>query len=176
MEMFGIEMQGKTVLDIGGYDGHLAARALEHGAAKAVCLDNREWERYGWNEPMPFSGVEYQGGDFLHAGEPADVVFCMNVIYHVVDPAAGLQRLRELSREALVIRTSWVSEEETENGWKFYPRGEGHTNGTVWCRPSKSGLRHDLAEHGFSVEQEITAQHPNDEVTFVCRCARGDIP
>jgi SAM-dependent methyltransferase len=57
-------MYGKTVLDIGGYDGWAAKMALDRGAKRAICLDNHQYEHYGWKD-VKKEGVEYIKGDVM---------------------------------------------------------------------------------------------------------------
>lgn len=177
-ELFGLEMAGKSVLDIGGHRGDKASHALTAGAAQATVLDNGEWQQYGWQPFEPLEGVRYEHGDFLEAGEPADIVFCLNVIYHLQEPLAGIRRLRKLTREWLVIRSSFVPGDEPGlgiGGWKNYPAGSGHENGTVWVRPTQSSLRQALHEAGFLVVREWEVvkgsddYQGSDEVTYVCQ-------
>ena len=105
---------GKTVLDIGGYDGFAAEIAHKGGAARAICLDNHQYEHYGWEDKKK-EGVEYFTGDVMDCYSNVDdpeqfielrtpnrwlprphVLINYNVLYHVKNPWAFLDRCREL--------------------------------------------------------------------------------
>src|SRR5713226_4232481 len=103
-----LDCEGKSVLDIGGYDGRAAKVALERGAASAILLDNGEWAQYDWGAPgLADERIKRVDGDFLDYHKPADIVICHKVIYHLRDPLAGLRKLHELTREWLSISTSF---------------------------------------------------------------------
>lgn len=157
-DFYDLPLSGKTVLDVGGFDGAAAAAALAAGARYAECVDNGEWAEYGWhrNADDPIrAGVVFIAGDFLEVGDPADIVICSNVLYHMKDPVAGLKRLRELTKGHLLLRTNIVADEDAgEDGFCWYENGSGHGNNTVWNRPSRAGLLRQLEQAGFTVLQE----------------------
>jgi len=153
-----VECTGRTVLDIGGYDGGWGAKpALEHGALSAVVVDNGEWKKYGWQEPgIEHPAIVYINEDFFEYDTPADIVIAGNVIYHLRDPIVGLKHLRKLTRESLVVKTSTVTPAEAgPDGWRWYENGEGHENMTVWARPTEEGLRRSLSRAGFRDVREV---------------------
>lgn len=168
--LWGVEMEGKTVLDIGGYDGRASKVALEAGAKSATVLDNREWEKYGWAPPgRAHEDIAFTTGDFHEEGEPADVVICFNVIYHCKEPLKALKRLRKLAKDTLLIKTSFVTEDEvSKDGWLYYPDGTGHPNGTVWARPSPEGFEKALKAAGFKKVERVQEGTPNDEGIWRC--------
>ena len=171
-EWRGVEFYGRTVLDVGGYDGHDAIDALKHGASRATVIDNKQWRQYGWPEPVQDDRVVYADADLFDWDEKADVVLCINVIYHLRNPLEGIKKLRQLTREVLIIRSSWVPESEAEGGWHWYENGSGHQNNTVWARPTRQGLWVALESHGFkSLREPEEVEQANDERTIVCRPA-----
>lgn len=99
---------GMTVLDIGGYDGWAAAQTLQQGAERAICLDNHQYEHYGWKEKK-YEGVEYVNGDFMEEQDwdcrgnlpgwvrkAPDIIIFYNVLYHLKNPWAALEKVRNL--------------------------------------------------------------------------------
>jgi SAM-dependent methyltransferase len=150
-----LDLKGKSVLDIGSYDGKTAGYALERGAASATVMDSEQWRHYGWPEPVMPEGVEYVKGDFrdTHAGS-VDVVFCFNVIYHVEDPHLALRALRETTTETMLLCTLYVHSDLPV--WRVYePRELNPTDETVFWGPSASGLEKSLKVTGWSSVQEI---------------------
>lgn len=162
-----LDFTGRSVLDIGGYDGRWSADALKRGAASAVVVDNGEWEAYGWGAPGTADArIVFERGDLFDLKEPADVVLCGNVLYHVKRPLDALQTLRRLAAEALVLRTSFVVASDLPDGWKWYPDGSGHPNGTVWNRPTLPALERELG--GLFARVERANEAVNDQAVYVC--------
>ncbi len=163
------DLTGKTVLDVGGYDGFYARLCLERGASEVVLIDNGEWANYGWVAPPKVAGVRRIGCDLLEWEEPADVTMCFNVIYHVRDPWRALRRLRWLTREQLLLCTSFV--EGDRPVWEVVdPDGpDQHTfDGylTVFWRPSIPGLLLLLKRTGWGRVEEVG--RAGDHVTVRC--------
>lgn len=130
---------GLTVLDVGGYDGRMAKLALERGAAHAICLDNRQWTRYGWEGTAPLAGVDYVEGSVLDWRVPVDVTLFFNVLYHLENPWQALQHLRSFTRKHLALSTlvTWTEKPV----WELYaPREVNPDDDTVYWGPSESGL------------------------------------
>lgn len=142
-----------TVLDLGGYDGKFARLALDRGAISATVVDNKEWIQYEWGAFEPKPGVRYVDSDIMDWHQPADLVICYNVLYHVKQPLPFLRHLRKLTRGTLSLCTSFV--EKGDGGWVVYPTGLGHPNKTVWCRPTPDGLTRALFDAGFLLVREI---------------------
>lgn len=156
-------LDGKTVLDIGGYDGRFALECLQRGADKAVCLDNNEWNHYyqgTWPNPQRLPGVDYSQGDFLEWQQSYDVVLCFNVLYHTERWKEAAMALRRLTKEVLCLSTYYAAGEE---GWVPYTEsGTGFLRAT----PTLRGLLEDLALAGFS---QFEYKEVKDD-TVVLRC------
>lgn len=152
------DLTGWTTLDIGGYDGAYTRDCLKRGAGRCTVVDNGEWRQYGWINPGCPEGARYVEADLFGWEEPADLVLFGNVLYHLRDPEAGLAHLRTLTRRLMVLWTSFAEHPngtEEESGWRWYPDGSGHENGTVWCRPIRDGLPRSLRRAGFRDIQEV---------------------
>jgi hypothetical protein len=145
---------GLTVLDVGGYDGRMAALALERGAKAAVCLDSAQWTHYGWEQAPPHPGVEYVRGDVMEWTAPFDVVLLFNVIYHTPNPWAMLAHLRTFTRRtmALCSLVTWTERPV----WELYePYEVNPDDDTVYWGPSESGLRRLLDLTGWKDVQMV---------------------
>lgn len=143
---------GLTVLDVGGYDGRMAKLAMDRGARRAVCLDSRQYERYGWARPTPLDGVEYQGGSLENWTQPIDVVLFFNVLYHCQNPWLTLEHLRGICRREMALSTlvTWTEAPV----WELYATREVNPDDdTVYWGPSESGLTRLLELTGW---KEIT--------------------
>jgi tRNA (mo5U34)-methyltransferase len=129
------ELTGKTVLDIGAWDGFYSFHCEERGAARVVALDWFTWiiENAAGPEPGPDldsdpdpedlpgrrgfdlahrlrgSRVEPVAADFMKLDLDAlgafDVVLFLGVLYHLEDPLGALRRLRRVTGGLAVIET-----------------------------------------------------------------------
>lgn len=154
------DVKGKTVLDVGGYDGKQSDWALGQGAKSATVVDNNSWKIYqDWPEFKPFKNVRYIDLDIFDYNTPADVVICQNVIYHVRNPWLLVEKLRKLTKKTLILSTSYV--EGRQQKWDIYRPYEGHpVSWTVAWRPTISGLKALLEANGFKVvDQKIAKGH-----------------
>jgi tRNA (mo5U34)-methyltransferase len=146
------DLTGKTVLDIGAWDGYYSFAAEQRGAARVVACDSFAWaldrdakNRYKadcrrrgvapegfdrvpslWQfEELPGkrgfdlartarqSRVEPLVADYLTMSLEGvgrvDVVLYLGVLYHMENPLAALRRVRELTRELVIIETEAIA-------------------------------------------------------------------
>jgi SAM-dependent methyltransferase len=182
---------GKTVIDCGGYDGAAAKQLLDQGASRAICLDNQQYEHYGWDDKR-FPGVEYVKGDFIDILDddtreellaeglhpplleiPAqyDIVVFWNVLYHLRNPWRALNKIREITKptgEMLLCtlfryhKGAWV--------YLYEPRECNPTDDTVYFGFSLEALERLLTATGWTFTQEGLAY---DRVVYRCKPAEG---
>jgi len=104
-----IDFEGKSVLDIGCWDGYFCFRAEQLGASRVVGLDN---PRFRWGGLAGFeflkehfeSSVEFREGTIFDLPlEEFDVVLCYGVLYHVSDPLAAMINCFHAARETVVF-------------------------------------------------------------------------
>lgn len=155
-------LTGKTVLDIGGYNGEWAKVCLDRGARQAICYDSGQFTDYGWARPKLAEGVIFQRGDLMDFGwrppRPADVVIFYNVLYHIRDPWSALERVRLLTKETLVLCTSFVPGDEA--AFKLYAFDDPNEHPindtyTAYWRPTVPGLFKLLRLTGFRDITEV---------------------
>jgi len=105
---------GRSVLDIGTFDGFYSFLAEARGARRVVAVDNEQyvdWVRARFGVTLPggagfraiagliASGVEYRRMDALDVralGERFDVVLCFGILHRVTDPVALLRALADV--------------------------------------------------------------------------------
>lgn len=105
---------GRSVLDVGAFDGFYSFLAERSGARRVVALDNEQyvdWVRARFGVTLTggaafraiagliASRVEYQRVDALDVrelGERFDVVLCFGILHRVTDPIALLRALAEV--------------------------------------------------------------------------------
>jgi tRNA (mo5U34)-methyltransferase len=125
-ERYGLpeDLSGKTVLDVGAWDGGFSFEAERRKAKRIVASDiaisNPEsMEFANWGENRGFrlakrlleSRVEFIESSVNDLperlnGERFDVVLFYGVLYHVIDPFAALLAVRKLTRGTALIETT----------------------------------------------------------------------
>ena len=113
----GVSFVGKTVLDIGAWDGGFSFECERRGAKRVLATDSYVWER----EPRGKEGfltarrllnskVEDQNIDVLDlspktVGGTFDIVMCFGVLYHMRHPLLSLERAASVCDEMLMLNT-----------------------------------------------------------------------
>lgn len=102
-------LAGKTVLDIGAFDGVLSFEAERRGAKRVVALDHRLPRGFVLAHRARRSSVEFVQRDVLEL-DPADigtfdVVFFAGVVYHLPNPLGALERVFDVTRELMICET-----------------------------------------------------------------------
>lgn len=149
------DLTGKTVLDMGGYDGRMAAFALGRGATSALVVDSLQFKAYqGYDVLAMPPGVDHVVCDAMdYIGSPVDVVCCLDVLYHAENPMGLLRKLRSLTRETLCFSTRTV--DGPKGYWRLLEPYEQHPDPTVVWKPTLSGLLKMLGMVGFQ-QQKVT--------------------
>ena len=179
---------GRSVVDVGcmwSVDGAYCFAAEEAGASAVTGVDLMPAsERFESEHARRGSTVRFVRGDVHDAavaraiGEH-DLVWCAGVLYHAPSPVLTLQRLREICRERLVLRTATLPELAGAPGaCVFYPaldaRGRAavapaagvgraiavtepfdpdEAYGNWWWGITPSALRGMLEAAGFAVDE-----------------------
>ncbi len=183
------DWEGKMVLDIGGYDGFAAEIAHKGGASRAICLDNHQYEHYGWADKRK-DGVKYIIGDVMDMEPsypgiwqidnssglypeipPPDVIINYNVLYHVKNPWAFLDKCRKIIKPdgEMLLCTLFRYH---DGAWMYlYEKREcNNSDETVYFGPSLEALRRLLKATGWDVTQYALAY---DRVLYRCKPTAG---
>jgi tRNA (mo5U34)-methyltransferase len=106
------DLRGRTVLDVGTFDGFYAFLAESRGASRVVAVDNeqyRHWVLARWGIALEGgqgfraiaelldSGVEYRrldAFDLEQLGETFDLILCFGILHRVENPLGLLRVLR----------------------------------------------------------------------------------
>lgn len=119
-----IDMQGKTVLDIGAWDGFYSFEAEKRGAKAVVANDHYCWSGEGWGTKRGFdlarellnSKVLDYECDLMqlnpnHVGQ-FDVVMFLGVLYHRIEAFRCLEICTNVCKDLLVIETVTLNSDE----------------------------------------------------------------
>ena len=102
-------LDGKTVLDVGAWDGFFSFEAERRGAKRVLATDQFSWSAQGWGSKAGFelartalrSKVEDMNIDVLELSPEKvgtfDVVFFLGVLYHMRHPLLALERIASVT-------------------------------------------------------------------------------
>ncbi len=150
------DLRGKTVLDIGAWDGFYSFECEKKGA-RVTAIDNNQHMR-GHNgfdvaKLILDSKVEHYEMDFFDVTEKLkkefDVVLFLGVLYHLKDPLRALEALSIITREVLIIESHYVEYGDEIPLMRFYPGTELNNDPTNWWGPNIPALISMLKVAGF---------------------------
>ncbi len=114
---FKYPVAGKTVLDIGAWDGFFSFEAKRRGAARVLAADLRSWSGLNWGDKASFDlardALGYEIEDRVidvYDMTPGtignfDVVLFLGVLYHLKNPFGALENVASIASEMLVVET-----------------------------------------------------------------------
>jgi tRNA (mo5U34)-methyltransferase len=174
-----IDLTGRSVLDIGAWNGGFAVEAWRCGAASVTGLDH-----YTWNDPH-FRGKEtfklisdLTGANFKLVDRDLDdprldlsdlgqydVVLFLGVFYHLKNPLSALREVSLTARDVLVLETHVERFSEDRPAMVFYPGAELGGDKETWWGPNTACIVELLKLMGFA-RVEITAGSGNTREVF----------
>jgi tRNA (mo5U34)-methyltransferase len=156
------DLTGKTVLDVGAWDGAYSFEAERHGAARVLATDHFCWSGPGWGTKAGFdlarralrSHVEDQDIDVFDLSPQSvgtfDIVLFLGVLYHLQDPLGAMRRLAAVTREMLILETEVDLFYIRRPAIAIYPGTELSNDPTNWCGPNPAAVIALLKCAGFS--------------------------
>jgi tRNA (mo5U34)-methyltransferase len=154
----GIDLKGKTFIDVGACNGAYSAEAKKRGASRVVAADVWRYPRMGTRANIELVSqalglpIETMYLDIEQPLPPRigrfDVVLFAGVFYHLLDPIAGLRRAADLARDLLIVETHVISEFE-KPAMVFYPGDELDGDGSNWWGPNVACMTALLKTIGF---------------------------
>lgn len=159
--IFRESVAGKTVLDIGAWDGYFSFEAARRGAKRVLATDSFCWSGGGWGTQKGFNLVREVTGlpvdDYeidpmnLSAREVGvhDVVLFLGVLYHLKHPLYVLEKVAEVTREFAVIETQLAFRNIDKPCLAFYPGRELNDDDTNWFAPNVPAAIGMLQTVGF---------------------------
>ena len=154
--------KGKTVLDIGSWDGFFAFEAERRGAEKVLATDSFIWQgSVDWAGKQGFdlakrvlnSKVDEQVVDILDISPETvgmhDVVFFLGVLYHMRHPLLSLEKVESVTKEMVILETAVDMLWHRRPAIAFYPTDEVGSDPTNWCGPNTAAVVGMLKTVGF---------------------------
>lgn len=159
--IFRYPVAGKSVLDVGAWDGFFSFESERRGAARVLATDHFCWSGEGWGTRDGFdtahdhfgSRVETLDIDAMDIGPESvgefDVVLYLGVLYHLRHPFLGLEKVASVTREWLVVETLLDLYTLDRPAGAFYPGTEKHGDPTNWWGLNEPAIRGMLDVLGF---------------------------
>lgn len=163
------DLTGKSVLDIGAWDGALSFEAERRGASRVLATDSYCWGGEGWGTKDGFdfaraaisSKVEDLEIDPMDLSPERvgtfDVVLFVGVLYHMRHPLLALERLASVTRELAIVDTHVAMTDLDRPVMLFYPNNELNDDWTNWWGPNPAAVEAMLGAVGFT---RFERQHP----------------
>jgi len=153
-------LDGKTVLDVGAWDGFYSFEAERRGAERVLAIDEFVWIGKTWGSKEGFDLARRALGSRvedrimsvydLSPENPGtfDIVLFLGVLYHLRHPILALERLFSVTRELLVLETH-VHLRHRQPMLEFYPGDEVLGDSSNWFGPNPAAVAAMLRSVGF---------------------------
>jgi tRNA (mo5U34)-methyltransferase len=177
-------LAGKTVLDVGAWDGFYSFEMERRGADRVLATDSYSWSGPGWGTKAGFelarrtlnSKVEDLDIDIMDLSAERvgrfDVVMCLGVLYHLRHPLLAIERLYDVTGDLLVLETECDFLWHRRPGAAFYPGRELSGDASNWWGPNAKCVLGMLEASGFR-KVEVASRHSFPRM--VARAARHRI-
>ena len=155
-------LDGRTVLDVGAWDGFYSFEMERRGASRVLATDHFCWGGNGWATQDGFnlarealgSKVDDEHLDVLDLSPEAvggtyDIVLFLGVLYHLPNPLLALERVRSVVGGMLVLETEVDLLFTKRPAAAFFPGTELNNDPTNWWAPNVAAVLGMLEASGF---------------------------
>lgn len=161
-------LAGRSVLDVGAWDGFFSFEADRRGASRVVATDYYAWHGPTWSSKASFelarealgSRVEDVDIDVMDLSPERvgrfDVVLFLGVLYHLPHPLLALERVASVTRDLLILETVVDMIGFRRPAMAFYPGRELHGDPTNWWGPNIPAVHGMLRTVGFGNVRTVT--------------------
>jgi tRNA (mo5U34)-methyltransferase len=165
-----VDLSGRTVLDIGAWNGFFSFEAKRRGATRVLATDSYCWShpqirgREGFEVARSALGIDVESHEIDVANLSAesvgefDVVLYLGVFYHRYDAIESLAKVARLAQHVLIVETHLDFRDIDVPAMAFYPGSELNNDPTNWWGPNEHCMKAFLLGHGFT-DIEIS-HHP----------------
>ncbi len=157
------DLTGRTVLDIGTYDGFYAFEAERRGADRVLATDSWTWNWPGSDARRNFELAHEVLGSRVDSqvvavedltpdavGGRYDVVLFLGVLYHAPDPLGYLRRLRDVTAGLAVVETLVDLLDVDVPAAAYYPGSTLHGDASNHFGPNRAAVEGLLLDAGFA--------------------------
>jgi len=156
-------LKGKSVLDIGAWDGFFSFEAEKRGASKVLAIDNFYRDKLGHTSNQGFevakeilkSNVEFKKASVYDLSPEKfgmfNIVFFFGVFYHLKHPLLALEKISSVAKEMLIMETHYDPYHGNKNTplAMFYEKDEIHNDQSTWWGFNEPCLLAALRTVGF---------------------------
>jgi tRNA (mo5U34)-methyltransferase len=156
------DLTGRTVLDVGAYDGFYSFEAERRGAKDVLATDSWAWNWPGSDARRNFDLVHELLGSAVRVQDVAveklapevvggtfDIVLFLGVLYHAPDPLGYLKRVRSVTGEMAIIETMVDLLDVRIPAAAYYPGASLNNDGSNHFGPNPPAVEGMLADAGF---------------------------
>lgn len=160
------DLKGKSVLDIGAWDGFYSFEAEKRGASRVVAIDNFYRDELTWTGSQGFevakeilaSNVDFRKSSVYDLDPEKfgvfDIVFCLGVLYHLKYPYYGLEKIFSVTKDTLILESHYNPYHAGSMPLaRFY--GTVNLDTTSWWGFNESCLHACLRSVGFKESKTI---------------------
>ena len=164
-------LTGKSVLDIGAWDGFFSFEAERRHAQRVVAADFYAWHGTGWGTGQGKEGFELARAALSSSVKDVDVdvmdlspervgtfdvVLFLGVLYHLPHPLLALERIAAVTDSLLILETVVDMVGIKRPAAAFYPDRELNADPTNWWGPNHAAVVGMLRTVGFEHVDVIT--------------------
>jgi len=166
-------LAGKSVLDVGAWDGFFSFEAERRGASRVLATDSYCWDgSHDWGSKRGFelarmvlgSKVEDRTIDVLNLSPEQvgqfDVVLFLGVLYHMKHPLLALEHVASVARDMVVLETAVDMLGTRRAAMAFYAGSELGRDATNWCGPNPVAVVAMLRTVGFKRVEVVSGIRP----------------
>jgi tRNA (mo5U34)-methyltransferase len=165
-------VEGKTVLDVGAWDGAFSFESKRRGASHVLATDYYCWLGPGLGKgkkecfELARCSLELDvidmNIDVLDISPETtgifDIVLFLGVLYHLKNPFLALEKMAAVTKSLLVVETETALDTLGRPAMAFFPGKELNNDPTNWWAPNIECVRYMLYDCGFK-KVEVTP-HP----------------
>ena len=162
------DLKGRSVIDVGAWDGFFSFEAERRGA-NVLAIDTNEWNEFTDEHGRLHTGKK--GFDFAHkilnskVGSEeievmdlnkhgrmgADLVLCLGILYHMKDPFGMCKVMYDITADdgMCILETHTDLENANVPMMAFYPNNECNNDSSNWFGPNPHAVIAMLKAAGF---------------------------
>ena len=170
------DLRGRTVLDVGCWDGLFSFECERRGASRVLATDHATWncangmKGFLTAREILNSTVEYKDIDVLDISPDTvgtwDIVLFLGVLYHLKNPLLALEKLAQVTKSLLIVESHIIVLPFRDDVplMAFYETDELNRDASNWWGPNVVCLLRMLRSAGFELaELQATTVNDNNE-------------
>jgi tRNA (mo5U34)-methyltransferase len=167
------DVRGKSVIDVGAYDGFFSFECERRGAKRVVASDHWTWNWPGDDSRRNIellckvfdSRIEMLDIPVEDIGPQTagtyDVVLFLGVLYHAPDPIRYLRNMLSITKEVMVLETLVDLLDVKQPAAAFYGGDAFNNDASLHWGPNRLAVEAMLKKVGFAEVEYKTMWHTN---------------